>query len=574
MLYNNTFRFLPIILLVLVLFVVPGQSRSTADDRPEVSIGSGSESSRSGNKKCDLGPEECDTPETGLVCMTFENGNQGNHKKLCKSPQKQGQSCDQNLVSSETCQTGLSCQSRKGKYVCLPAENEQFGPACDSEERNWKLMYHHDVNGNPLDNTNFENLKEVVRDGAEIKVWTSIFGLMNIQKTTVCEDESCVHGQSLFWVNKVKRGPYNSFFVFSTTGNVHLTQFFVGGHENEPRQNSNIGAPEMKWFARTTSAKVNDTSRLVRAVSDGASLKVATCNDSIFRHIEVTRVVNNEVEGLSIWDMKDILGGREFNTTEQRTLTHWSVNGRIQNTSWLVNLHEMVESKSMENFGIDWFADSCWSFAYRHSGQGLLLSGSKSRLLDAIVDGKGIKVKVGTNFYEANTVKVMDSGDIIAQVYDSIEDDVKQGNWKWMDVSASGEVKTYVVGLGGDSNIHMSTENVMVTWFIENREWQRVNDGDDMNLIMETAMNSGSDVRYSARFDDVTTWYQADVVSKRFGAFNEREVVCNGDQCQQRYSYAQWTSGNLEYMDFVVGTTEQVKFETTVPNPLNWYICP
>lgn len=57
--------------------------------------------------------------------------------------------------------------------------------SCTEDSRTWRKVYEHDENGSPVEDADISALAEAIKNGAEVKVYNSRFGLLTVQKATV-----------------------------------------------------------------------------------------------------------------------------------------------------------------------------------------------------------------------------------------------------------------------------------------------------------------------------------------------------------------------------------------------------
>lgn len=516
-----------------------------------------------GTKKCTKDGNECDVAN-GFVCMNLTRASSDSVKTLCGEPQEEGCWCDQLLTSQEACREGLSCQENNhGHLKCRPAEipNAQ----CSASECAWRMMVHHAADGTVLDGS-LDTLFEEVKNGAEVKVWTGVYGLVNVQKLSVAYNDDiggeCLHGQSLFWASGGRGRVYNLYMVFSTSGITHITQFFVNDPDNKGRINSNI-LLEMKWFTRKPALKVEEESVLLRGIRDGSHIRVAV--DNSFRHVEVVDLSADEIAAMSVYELEDINNGMEFYPEETRLLRYWTYTGHIKEASGLLNQPSWSLTGELHGQNIDWFVDPCWRAVYRHSLSGVPLFGSKGNLLNGLESGQRVKLMIEQKFYEANVIQQAD-GEVTATVFDSVDADVTKGQWEWLIVETTGKVNIVRFVIGGDELLSEDRTYAEVTWFLENKEWSSVTPAE-----LGDKVDAGADVRYSVQSGNETKWYQADYAQKVFDdgvrpprlmylLYNERELVHDGTNYLQRYSLVNWNLGTFTYMDYHIGKMPQVNY--------------
>ncbi|XP_045209681.2 uncharacterized protein LOC123561399 [Mercenaria mercenaria] len=519
------------------------------------------------NDECTKGETDCGD---GKVCMHIIMGKSNNIKKRCGAPQDGGCWCDPSLTSLEACEEGYSCQEKNGKFECKEDDSTETRAQCLSSDNGWKLSYQNDENGNTISGT-IKDFIDLVKQGAQVKVYSNALGLVAIQHLTVSYEEQtccingCVHGQALFWA-KDTRSPrvFNTFIVFSTTGNTHVTEFPVNSPENTGRVNSNAGF-DLKWYTRINTRPTSSESDLTRYIKDGASVQILADNTII--PLDVVDLTTT-VKGWSLYKLRDIFGGTEFNTTEQLELSMWSYDGELQKASWLLNDHSQTETEMLQGQTFNWLVDPCWRIVYRHSKTGDALSGSKEGLKAAVENGKGLRLKVGPKYYKARTIRQpVGTDEIIAQVYDSINSDVNVGQWRWLEVSTTGLVKTIEFDIGGSQLISDNSEGMDVTWFKEERVWTAAAPTDISDKV-----DNGADVRYRVNTSRGIISYIADYAQRSFvlpsnppretdiyTLYNDREIVFSGTDYLIRKSFVNWDTGVYTYHDYLVGSTTRIE---------------
>lgn len=74
--------------------------------------------------------------------------------------------------------------------------------------------------------------------------------------------------------------------------------------------------------------------------------------------------------------------------------------------------------------------------------------------------------------FQANVVRITEDNEVIVEVYDSVDSDLKDATWQWLFVSSDGTVKVAEAKVGEDDQTVVTTmEKKDVLWYADRRNW-------------------------------------------------------------------------------------------------------
>lgn len=142
---------------------------------------------------------------------------------------------------------------------------------------------------------------------------------------------------------------------------------------------------------------------LLNAVNNGASVKVLKPETGFMTRLTAIEVSNSlDVHGQYPWRLGQIKIGDEyeFPTRVFWLLTTWSTTGTIPTSQWYVGQH--ISLNTFQDFGsMMWLVDDCWTQVYSHGTFGRGIHGSLDLLVESILAGKRVRVKINSYITEA-----------------------------------------------------------------------------------------------------------------------------------------------------------------------------
>lgn len=73
---------------------------------------------------------------------------------------------------------------------------------------------------------------------------------------------------------------------------------------------------------------------------------------------------------------------------------------------------------------------------------------------------------------QANVVRLTESGEVVLEVFDSVDPDLSDATWRWLFVSSNGTVKVVEAAYGEDGQtVVESVDAKEVYWFADKRDW-------------------------------------------------------------------------------------------------------
>lgn len=222
---------------------------------------------------------------------------------------------------------------------------------------------------------------------------------------------------------------------------------------------------------------------MVKAIINGGSVKVSSPEDGFITRLTRVDVSSDSssVHGQYPWRLGQIKvdEGYEFPTSVFWWLTIWSTTGSIPTSQWLVGEHSN-RRRSLENATMEWIVDDCWTQTYTNDHFGNNLNGSLDRLVEAVLAGKRVRVKIDLSSYvaEADNLFIKDghvSAQILGQytIMDAYEFPTSV-SWVWTSVSTTGHIRIVDYEIGSPKRRGANYGGEHMTWFVESRPWSRV----------------------------------------------------------------------------------------------------
>lgn len=219
---------------------------------------------------------------------------------------------------------------------------------------------------------------------------------------------------------------------------------------------------------------------LVNAVNNGASVKVLSPENGFMTKFTTMEVSNSsDVHGQYPWRLGQIKIGDEyeFPTRVFWLLTIWSTTGTIPTSQWYVGQH--IKRDTFQDFGsMMWLVDDCWTQVYSHDTFGRGINGSLDLLVESVLAGKRVRVKINSYITEADNLYVR-NGQVSAQLLGQFSKTSAYNfptnvYWIWQIASTTGDVETVRYDIGSTINRSSSNDKESITWFVESRPWSKV----------------------------------------------------------------------------------------------------
>lgn len=219
---------------------------------------------------------------------------------------------------------------------------------------------------------------------------------------------------------------------------------------------------------------------LVSAVNNGASVKVLSPENGFMTKFTTIEVSNSsDVHGQYPWRLGQIKIGDEYEipTRVFWLLTIWSTIGAIPTSQWYVGQH--IKRGTFQDFGsMMWFVDDCWTQVYSHDTFGRGINGSLDLLVESVLAGKRVRVKINSYITEADNL-YLKNGQVSAQLLGQFSKTSAYNfptnvNWIWQIASTTGDVETVRYDIGSTINRSSSNDEESITWFVESRPWSKV----------------------------------------------------------------------------------------------------
>ncbi|XP_076112585.1 uncharacterized protein LOC143080566 [Mytilus galloprovincialis] len=374
---------------------------------------------------------------------------------------------------------------------------QQNGITCGSE---WVQQLENNQQGNVVTGSK-ETLRQDILSGAKVRISFGNY-YADTQFTYILNDEVCV--QSLFHISKNgwdkhQTKAYWWFLNVCTTGNVHMSRWFVGNHTQQSTPETKTKY-SVRWFTRQLSSESNpqtpiycnsdsgsascgNITHLTRAVANGAEIHVTNVKGKQAAALEFSNIAYNKAEtkvaGTHLWQVSQSIVGNhiEFQQNAYWFFTLWSTDGTRDFSRWSVGEHT-DRGHSNGKASMKWFADTCWTLAYEHDKDGQVIDGSLEFLRSAILVGKRVRLVYSDYTYgiEADQL-VVRNGHVTAQVLGHVSKANLQkfqdnAHWYWQNVATTGNVETIRYNVGSHTNRGSSNERQATKWFIDSRPWQ------------------------------------------------------------------------------------------------------
>ena len=224
-----------------------------------------------------------------------------------------------------------------------------------------------------------------------------------------------------------------------------------------------------------------DKSVLLNAVNNGASVKVLKPETGFMTSLTTVEVSSDslDVHGQYPWRLGQIKLGEEFDfpTRVFWLLTTWSTTGTIPTSQWYVGQH--ISLNTFQDFGsMEWLVDDCWTQVYSHDTFGRGIYGSLDLLVESVLAGKRVRVKINSYITEADNLYVR-NGQVSAQLLGQYSKNAAYEfptdvYWVWQIASTTGDVETVRYNIGSTVNKMTSNDKESITWFVESRPWSKV----------------------------------------------------------------------------------------------------
>ncbi|CAC5398771.1 unnamed protein product [Mytilus coruscus] len=287
-------------------------------------------------------------------------------------------------------------------------------------------------------------------------------------------------------------------FSSCTTGNVHMSRWYVGSHAQPSTPETKVKYG-VRWFTRQLSSDSNpqtpifcnsdsgsdscgNIKHLIRAVGNGAEIHVSHVNGKRAQTLEFSNIAYNKaktiVSGTHLWHVSQSIVANhiEFQQNAYWWFNLWSTDGTRDLSRWSVGEHT-DRGHSNDRVSMKWFADTCWTLAYEHDKQGQAIDGSLEFLRSAILVGKRVRLVYSDNTYgiEADQL-VIRNGHVTAQVLGHVSKANLQkfqnnAYWYWQNVATTGNVETIRYNVGSHTSRGSSNDRQATKWFIDSRPW-------------------------------------------------------------------------------------------------------
>ncbi|CAG2184451.1 unnamed protein product [Mytilus edulis] len=334
--------------------------------------------------------------------------------------------------------------------VTEEVKSYQFGPtkgnklSCDSK---WLKVLEGDKNGKVVSGSK-EDLRHAVVSGSKIRIILDELYSTDTQNVYSLNGEICA--QALFHISK---GGFDShqtkaywwFLNVCTTGNVHMSRWYVGVHQSpsESKVKYNI-----KWFAR----HLGCDSTLAKPVLCTTESGFPYCGN-----------VNNLINV--------IRHGAEIHGVDARR------NGSRDISRWSIGEHK-DRGHTTDKLPMIWLADTCWSLAYEHDEHGESIDGSLDYLRSAILNGKRVRLHYHSGYLIEADELIIRNGHVTAQVLGHVSNSGKtfhsDAYWYWENVATTGAVETVRYNIGSHTSRGKTNYRQRIKWFIDTRPWKHV----------------------------------------------------------------------------------------------------
>ena len=413
----------------------------------------------------------------------------------------------------------------------------------DCEINRWSLVYENDANGAAVYGR-LEDLVTALRGGAELTVYVASISYalpvkhVHTQQGIVCaqtKDTSkgwgSFHTDVYWWI-----------FMLCTTGDSHMTRYYVGGTFYK-RNDANYA---VKWYVKypqrlqpvltqdaTGQVVTGSVDALKEALRDGKAMYALVGNDSHSDRLPLTNVAvkNGHVAAQSHnrVSLKPCADGRcKFADSA-------SLQSYILSTAGgdIVEIRRVLDTATREpdihrRSAVSWLVDNCWTLALVHDGAGQVVKGSLDSLRDAVQKGHRVRVRLpGLHDYVAEADGVQAKNGVVSAYFLTLISDDSDTlpniasdhhtHVVWMTVSTSGTVRMRWQKLGSVESgrkMHRVFDEVM--WFVDTRPWTLVLSVDARGAVTDgrkealaEAVKRGASVRYAARTSETQSGFVA-----------------------------------------------------------------
>lgn len=127
-----------------------------------------------------------------------------------------------------------------------------------------------------------------------------------------------------------------------------------------------------------------------------------------------------------------------------------------------------------------WFVDDCWTQIYSHDTFGRGIPVSLNMLVESVLAGKRVRVKINLYITDADNLYVR-NGHVSALLLGQFSKTSActcnfstNVNWIWQIASTTGDVETVRYHIESTINRLSSNDKESITWFVESRPWSNV----------------------------------------------------------------------------------------------------
>lgn len=337
---------------------------------------------------------------------------------------------------------------------------------------------------------------------------------------------------------------------------------------------------------------------LVSTVRNGAEIRytsgtgymVPTVNNVAFNQ-------NNLVSAQSLWhvSMRRVGNRAEFQGNDYWWFTILSTDGSRDMSRWNIGYH-VSRGHTSDRVEMKWFADTCWSLAYKHTALGEAVDGTLDLLRASVRAGRRVRVVIDDNYALEPDNVFLKLGQVSAQLLGhvskaSISRFQNNVYWYWQIVSSTGLITTTRVDVGSSTKRGDTRGTASVAWYVDKRPWRRLLSVTSCGRVsmgskedLTNALTSGSMLQVVVTFEDETTltfspdsiaFHQHDVAAQ-FGRYigTKTDMGC-AERSFPTSPYWRWTivttEGELVSSDVKAGTTDHLG-DNTVHVSIDWYV--